>query len=264
MSYGIYESGQTFAHSLDPRTKITISILFMLAVFISATPAGLALMVVCAACMLAASGCTPRGLWKTVQPFLWLIVVVAIFDVLFYGGETTLVHWGPFAVSAQGIAFAVQSALRFLTALLGVSTLMRTTSPTELTDALGLMFAPLGRFGASPQRLALSLGLSLRFIPVLVGEFAQVREAQAARGATKGSGSLLSRAKSFIPALIPLFAGAFRRADNLADSMCNRGYDLHAERTCIRVYSLAAKDVAVLVAFVAIVVAVIALNVVGL
>ena len=50
--------------------------------------------------------------------------------------------------------------------------------------------------------------------------------AQKARGADFESGSIIDRAKALIPVLVPLFIGAFRRADELATAMecrCYRG-----------------------------------------
>ena len=49
-----------------------------------------------------------------------------------------------------------------------------------------------------------------------------------ARGADFESGSLINRAKSLVPLLVPLFISAFRRANDLAMAMearCYRGGD---------------------------------------
>ena len=51
-------------------------------------------------------------------------------------------------------------------------------------------------------------------------------KAQQARGADFESGNILSRAKSLIPILVPLFVSAFRIAQDLAMAMearCYRG-----------------------------------------
>ena len=48
--------------------------------------------------------------------------------------------------------------------------------------------------------------------------------AQKARGADFENGSLMERAKALIPILVPLFIGAFRRADELATAMECRCY----------------------------------------
>jgi energy-coupling factor transport system permease protein len=54
----------------------------------------------------------------------------------------------------------------------------------------------------------------------------KIMKAQMARGADFESGSIMNRAKSLIPLLVPLFISAFRRANDLAMAMearCYRG-----------------------------------------
>jgi energy-coupling factor transport system permease protein len=70
------------------------------------------------------------------------------------------------------------------------------------------------------------MSIALRFIPTLLDETDKIIKAQSARGADFDSGSILQRAKSFVPVLVPLFISAFRRADELAIAMevrCYRG-----------------------------------------
>ena len=60
----------------------------------------------------------------------------------------------------------------------------------------------------------------------LMEETDKIMKAQMARGADFESGSLINRAKSLIPLLVPLFVSAFRRANDLAMAMearCYRG-----------------------------------------
>jgi energy-coupling factor transport system permease protein len=56
----------------------------------------------------------------------------------------------------------------------------------------------------------------------------KIMKAQMARGADFESGSLIKRAKSLVPLLVPLFISAFRRANDLAMAMearCYKGGD---------------------------------------
>ena len=70
------------------------------------------------------------------------------------------------------------------------------------------------------------MSIALRFIPTLLEETDKIMKAQQARGADFESGNILSRAKSLIPILVPLFVSAFRIAQDLAMAMearCYRG-----------------------------------------
>ena len=73
--------------------------------------------------------------------------------------------------------------------------------------------------------------IALRFIPTLIEETDKIMCAQKARGADFENGSLMERAKALIPILVPLFIGAFRRADELATAMECRCYQGGEGRT---------------------------------
>ena len=84
--------------------------------------------------------------------------------------------------------------------------------------------------------------IALRFIPTLLEEADRTMKAQMARGADFESGSLIRRAKSFIPLLIPLFIGAFRRADDLAVAMEARCYRGGEGRTRFKILRMGIRD----------------------
>ena len=70
------------------------------------------------------------------------------------------------------------------------------------------------------------MSIALRFIPMLLEETDKIMKAQQARCADFESGGLVSKAKSLVPILVPLFVSAFRRANDLALAMearCYRG-----------------------------------------
>ena len=78
------------------------------------------------------------------------------------------------------------------------------------------------------HEIAMMMSIALRFIPILLEETDKIMKAQIARGADLESGSIIERAKSMIPILVPLFVSAFRRANDLAMAMearCYRGGD---------------------------------------
>ena len=73
--------------------------------------------------------------------------------------------------------------------------------------------------------------IALRFIPTLIEETDKIMCAQKARGADFENGSIVDRAKALVPILVPLFIGAFRRADELATAMESRCYQGGEGRT---------------------------------
>ena len=71
--------------------------------------------------------------------------------------------------------------------------------------------------------------------------------AQKARGADFSTGSIVRRVKMLLPVLIPLFASALRRADELATAMECRCYHGGDGRTCMNVPHIRLADIAAIV-----------------
>ena len=89
--------------------------------------------------------------------------------------------------------------------------------------------------------------IALRFIPTLLEETDKIMKAQQARGADFESGNILSRAKSLIPILVPLFVSAFRIAQDLAMAMEARCYRGGKGRTRMHEMKFAGRDVAAMI-----------------
>ena len=109
-----------------------------------------------------------------------------------------------------------------------------TTSPIALTDGIESLLKPLKKIGFPAHELAMMMSIALRFIPTLIEETDKIISAQKARGADFETGNLLQRAKALIPILVPLFVGAFRRADELATAMECRCYHGGEGRTKLK------------------------------
>ena len=103
-----------------------------------------------------------------------------------------------------------------------------TTTPNNLTDGLERLLRPLKLFKVPVHEISMMMSIALRFIPILMEETDKIMKAQMARGADFESGSVIKRAKSLVPLLVPLFISAFRRANDLAMAMearCYKGGD---------------------------------------
>ena len=125
-------------------------------------------------------------------------------------------------------------ALRILLLVSSAGLLTATTAPVALADGIEDLLSPLKRVRFPAHEVAMMMTIALRFIPTLGEEAEKITRAQAARGADFSGGGLLRRARSFVPVLVPLTVGAFRRADELADAMESRGYKGGEGRTRYR------------------------------
>ena len=84
--------------------------------------------------------------------------------------------------------------------------------------------------------------LALRFIPLLFEETDRIFKAQKARGVDLESGGVMKKLKSFVPVLVLLLQGVFRRADDLAVALTLRGYAPGMKRTRMKELQAGAAD----------------------
>ncbi|GIM29925.1 energy-coupling factor transporter transmembrane protein EcfT [Clostridium polyendosporum] len=230
ITIGQYIPGDSFVHKLDPRTKILISMLFIVALFIVNKYVGYIFIVGFLGLSVVLSKVSPRYLYKGLKPVFALIIITAVLNMFMIQGkpETLVFQWSFFKIYREGIDIAVFMTLRLIFLILGTSLLTLTTSPIELTDGIEKLLNPFKKAGLPAHELAMMMTIALRFIPTLMDETDKIMKAQQARGADFESGNVVQKAKSLIPLLVPLFISSFRRADELAmamESRCYRGGD---------------------------------------
>ena len=226
ITIGQYIPGNTFIHKLDPRTKILISLLFIVSLFIIDKFVGYILVVAFVAAIVINSKVPPRYILKGLKPILILLVFTSVLNIFMIKGteSTLLFHFGFLKIYVEGVRTAIFMIFRLLFLVIGTSMLTLTTSPIELTDGIESLLKPIGKEMA--HELAMMMTIALRFIPTLMDETDKIMKAQKARGADFESGGIIQKAKSLVPLLVPLFISSFRRADELAMAMearCYRG-----------------------------------------
>ena len=129
-----------------------------------------------------------------------------------------------FQITRQGLKLAFMMGIRLVFLITGSSLMTLTTTPNNLTDGLESLLNPLKKIHVPVHEISMMMSIALRFIPILMEETDKIMKAQMARGADFESGSLLQRARSLVPLLVPLFISAFRRANDLAMAMESRCY----------------------------------------
>ena len=241
VTLGQYFPGDTPVHRLDPRTKLLWLAGYIVSLFLAAGWAGYALMAAVLAGVSALARIRPRTLFSGLKPLLFILLFTGLLN-LFYGTGEPLVKLWVFQITADGIRRAVEMVLRVILLVCGSFLLTYTTSPLQLTDGLERLLSPLKKLHVPVGELAMMMNIALRFIPTLIEETDRILSAQKARGARFDTGSLTQRARALIPLLVPLFVGAFRRADELATAMECRCYNPGAPRTRMKVLRMAPRD----------------------
>jgi energy-coupling factor transport system permease protein len=147
-------------------------------------------------------------------------------------------------ITREGVVLSIQIFLRLFLLLTGASLLTSTTTPMSLMDGLEALLQPMKRFRVPVREAVTVMAMALRFIPVLFDEAERICQAQASRSAVFDSGNPIKRAVRCVPVLMPLFVGAFRRADELATAMESRCYRGSGGRTRMRRLSFSRSDIA--------------------
>lgn len=242
ITMGQYYPVDSFVHRLDPRMKIILTILMIVAVFMVHSLVGYAIVLGFVYLTARMANVPFKMLIKGLKPLQLILILTFLLNLFFNSGETVLFHWSFITLTAEGLSTAVHYTLRLGFLVLGTSLLTLTTSPVTLADGIELLLSPFKRFHFPAHELAMMMTIALRFIPTLLEEADKIMKAQMARGADFESGNLMARAKAMIPLLVPLFVSAFRRAGDLAMAMEARCYHGGENRTRLRVLRITRND----------------------
>ncbi len=262
ITLGQFFPGKSSIHKLDPRTKILLAIIFIVAVFLTNTAAGFILLTALTVTLVAISGISFNVILKSIKPIVLVLIITALINIFLTTGEgDPLVSFGFIKIYEVGIVRAVFMALRVTLLIIGTSVLLTyTTSPISLTDGIESLLSPLKLIKVPVHMFAMMMTIALRFIPTLIEETEKIMNAQKSRGADFSSGGIIKRAKALIPILVPLFVSSFKRAEELATAMECRCYRGDKNRTKLVKLSMRFSDFVYLFAALIFVGAIVALG----
>ncbi len=237
LPFGPYLPLNSPLHRLDPRTRILLIVLFMVALLSARHPEGLLLgiAVILLGWRIARVPFEPlvRG-WLSVLPFLLLL---AVLQVLFRVGQDpdVLLRIGSLVISSADLWAGLAVLLRFggFMAVLGLAA--ASLSESEITRGLEALLRPLSALHVPVQDFVMAVQVTLRFFPLLAQTAERIAKAQASRGADwhPAGWNLMQRARQIVPVIVPLFVASLRRAENMALAMDSRGYGSLPLRTSL-------------------------------
>ena len=126
------------------------------------------------------------------------------------GVLVTVALVGGYQAWAVGPAAGVEAGAELLTLVVAGTLLTATTRPDALLDAVAGAARPVTWFGASPERVALAVGLVVRSVPVLGRAVAESRDAARARGLDRDPRAVV------VPAAVRAVGHARRTGEALA------------------------------------------------
>ena len=235
ITLGQYFPGKSFVHRLDPRTKLILLVVYIVALFVASSWISYGLCLLFLVVTIAISTIPLKSIVRGMKPLLVILIFTGILNLFFTDGEKVLVHFWVITITLEGVIRAVFMVSRILMLITATFLLTYTTSPISLTDGLESLLGPLKVIKVPVHELSMMMSIALRFIPTLIEETDKIMSAQKARGADFENGNLIEKAKAMVPLLVPLFISAFRRADELAVAMECRCYHGGEGRTKLKV-----------------------------
>lgn len=197
--FATYQPGTSLLHRIPAGAKILLVCVLIVAVTVLVRQPWHLLPAMSLTVVLYLIGRIPaRAAWDQVRPVLPMLVAILV------------LQW---IVADLDTALRVSGSLLVAVTIAGLVAL--TTRVSDMLDAVTRAAGPLRYVGASPDRIALVLVLTISAIPLLARQLRQVTEARKARGLGMSIRALV----------VPTVLGALTTADQLGDSLAARGYD---------------------------------------
>ncbi len=225
ITLGQYYRTDSVIHRLDPRVKLATTFIFIISLFVVNNFVGYLLATLFLVMCIKLSNVPPKFIFRGMKTIFFLLLITMVFNLFLTPGRAIFTLW-KISITYEGLFLAIKMAFRLILLISGSSIMTLTTTPNNLTDGLESLLKPLKIFHVPVHEISMMMSIALRFIPILLEETDKIMKAQMARCADFESGSLIKRAKSLVPLLVPLFISAFRRALELAMAMearCYRG-----------------------------------------
>jgi len=244
LTFGRYASFDTITHRLDSRTKVLISIFFMVMIFFQFNVWSTCLIIsgiflILVIVLMLISKVNVLNLFKSLLGMWFLILFLMVIYVFVPNPTYThpIANINGFILYADAFYTAIYIILRLIL-MIGVTMILTsTTKPFDLTYAFEWYLTPLTLIKFPSHILAMMTSIALRFIPTILDETNRIMKAQESRGVDLTNGKIAKKFKAIISLIIPLFVSCFERSEELANAMEARGYDPKAKRT--RYYQLA-------------------------
>lgn len=231
IALGRYIPLNSTVNKMDPRAKIGILLILMVAIFIPAGFWGYIPIIAFILLALHESKLSLAFAMRSVKPMLFMMVFLLVINVFVMRTGTLLVSWGWFKIYSDALVQTAYIVIRLTLMIILTTILTATTKPLELTLGIEKLIKPFDAIGLPSHIIAMMISIALRFIPTLIEETQRIMNAQASRGVDLQNGTLKEKVMAILSLIVPLFVSAFDRADQLANAMEARGYDPSRKRT---------------------------------
>lgn len=215
---GRYYSVKSKIHAMNPLAKIICTFLFLL---ITLMCSNIILNIVLIFFVLIIANMTHISMnlyFKTIKSIRFIIIFIIIINLIL----------------KVDVQITLVMIIRLSLIVMYTTILTLTTPPNEITYSLEKFFAPLKILKVPVNKMALTLSLALRFIPTIIDQGNRILKTQASRGIDYYNSNFKGKLLAIKSLILPMVILTIKKADQLADSMEIRLYNINEKRTNFR------------------------------
>jgi energy-coupling factor transport system permease protein len=252
LSFGQYIHADSTLHRLDPRARILMFILLVIALTFARSLCAVIAGVLLIFALYWLAKAPLKLLLKTLLGAIPLLAFIAFFQLFRFttdGANPLLLQVFRWQITLSGIWAAIQVILRFTALIMVINLAGMTLATSEIIYGMQYLLRPLTWLKLPADDLVMVLQITLRFFPLLTHSMEQIAKAQAARGAEWGARekNLITRARRILPMLVPMFLTSLQQAEGMALAMDARAYGYQQKRGAYHQFQFTGKDTAVVV-----------------
>ncbi|MGB6017108.1 MAG: energy-coupling factor transporter transmembrane component T, partial [Nodosilinea sp.] len=135
-----------------------------------------------------------------------------------------VIDWGPITVTRRSLDLGIRIGTLLFTLIYGTNLYLLTTAPEEITLALETLMAPLRWFRLPVTEIALTVTLSLRFIPLVLEEVQNLVRSVQTRAINWKKLGFRGSAQVWLAVTERLLENLLLRAEQIAAAMEVRGF----------------------------------------
>ena len=243
---GLYlEKPITWLHKIDPRVKLFWLLSFLAAPILATAPWRIALVVMLIAITLTAK--IPLRAWRQQMGFL-LLLSGLVFLLGAFVPDSFNVKYQPrlppvdpsiakasdyqyilfqierFTITRRSLQLAIRVSTITFTLIYSSNLYLLTTAPEEITAGIESLMRPLRRFKVPVTEIALTLTLSLRFIPLVLEEVQNLIRSVNTRAINWQKLGVKGAIRVWMLVAERLLENLLLRADQMANAMTVRGF----------------------------------------
>jgi len=208
---------------LDARIRLFLLVLLSSIIFFVNDMVRASLFLILLLVVILLSGLSLSRLLVGFRQVLMLIFITTVINSFMMEGKV-IWQWGVLKLTVEGLRFSCLVSIRLVFVSLFSIVIIANMDQGELAIALRQVMAPFKLFGFPVDELALALTISLRFLPVLLGEIERLYMSQLAKGIELKRLRLSKQLEFWISVIVPLLKNTLRRAEDLAIALEMRGY----------------------------------------